>query len=52
MAAGRCQARQKQDAELFHGHGVVVEKQVGQGADAGEGGEKEHDERPFDAAGA
>lgn len=52
LTAGCRQTCQKQDAKLFHRHGMILEKKVGQRADAGKGREKEHNEGPFYAAGA
>ncbi len=47
LPAGGCQTSQKQCAQLRHSHGMIAEDQIGQCHQAGEGGEKEHDEGAF-----
>ncbi len=52
LSAGGSKTCQQEGAQLFQCHGMEVEDQVGQGAETGESGEKEHDEGSFDTAGA
>lgn len=47
LSACRCQACKQKRAKLCRCHGMIAEEEIGQGANAGKGGEKEHDERPF-----
>ena len=51
LTAGCRQTCQKQGAQLRHRHGMEAENQIRQSAYAGEGREKEYDERPFYPAG-